>query len=380
VIPVLLTRPFRGVSRDPEEWLAQARSYNEVTLRVAAEQDAACVDVERALRDAPDLFVDDSHLQPRGYQRMARLLLQHLARLEILDTDFVHPGHLDLGLAPEMAEGLGDGLWAAEAWGGSRGRWTRGEASVLLERRSREPGLLVDVSFQRPRGPTTGRIEVNGRTLRSFSEANGRSCFRLDIRAVPERVVQVRFVVEDPFVPALASPAERDRRALGMFLHWVGLVQGASPLPPHDPRFLCASALGLGELEDERPELASGFWPREVWPDGSGRWTGAEATALLDRRGAEGTLLLDLSLQSPRGASRARIEANGEPLLELEGPNRRVRRWLDVRRVPGQRVAVRFIVDSAFVPRDEEPGNPDARQLGLFVRSLRLSDAPDAPP
>jgi hypothetical protein len=192
-------------------------------------------------------------------------------------------------------------------------------------------------------------------------------------------VVEARFVVENAFVPARVSPSEGDRRTLGLFLHWVGLVQAASPLPRDGSRFLCAPAVEPGEAEDERPELASGFWPREAWPDGSGRWTGAEATALLDRRGAEGALLLDLSLQSPRGANRARIEANGELLLDLEAPNGRVRRWLDVRRVPGQRIAVQLIVDSAFVPRDEDPRNPDARRLGLFLRSLRLADAPHPP-
>ena len=58
-----------------------------------------------------------------------------------------------------------------------------------------------------------------------------------------------------------------------------------------------------------------------------------------------------------------------------------MQRWLDVGRVPGRRLAVRFVVDSAYVPDDEDPDpdDPDERQLGLFVRSARLAATPDLP-
>jgi lysophospholipase L1-like esterase len=378
-VPVLLTRPYSGVSRDPEEWLTYASAYNEATRQVAVEQGVACVDVEHAFRDKSTYFVDDSHLDRAGYQRMARLLSKHLAALGILETDYVFPTELDLGLAPDSEPALREGFWPSEAWGEDRGRWTRGEAALVLERREDERGLLAELSFHRPGENTTGRIEVNGRLLLRFSEPSGRRRWRLDLSGVLGRQLEIRIRVDRPSVPALAVANERDRRALGVFVHRLGLVQAATPLSSPEGPFLCDSAIDLGVIADDRPELGSGFWPREAWADGGGRWTRAEATVLLERRERERALLLDLSLQNPSGMTRARVEVNRELLLEITAPNGRVRRWLDVSRVPGRRLTVRFNVESSFVPREEQPGSHDARRLGLFVRSLRLAGGPDLP-
>ena len=135
----------------------------------------------------------------------------------------------------------------------------------------------------------------------------------------------------------------------------------------HDP------AIEPGRLEDTRPELGTGWWPAEEWGPGRwGRWTAREAVAFLDRRADEDRLEVELELQSPRGRTTGRIEVNGRPLASIAAANGPWKRALDIPAVDGRELAVRFVIDGAFVPRDDLPGSADARTLGVFVRAIRL--------
>ena len=142
---------------------------------------------------------------------------------------FVHSvGLLPEALAAEIEPGraqdgrpeLASGWWGAETWpGGPGGRWTSGRAALRLCRREAEDGLILDVTFDDPRGMTTGRIEVLGGPVRQVRAGNGRQSVMLDIGAVPGRIVEVRLVADRPFVPRQYDPSAGDGRALGFFVH-----------------------------------------------------------------------------------------------------------------------------------------------------------------
>jgi hypothetical protein len=138
--------------------------------------------------------------------------------------------------------------------------------------------------------------------------------------------------------------------------------------------FVYASAVEPGRLEAARTELGRGWWDAEPWAGGgSGRWTAAEADLVLERHADEDRLDVDLSLLSPTGRTRGRIEVGGRPLAAIDAPNGPWRRSLDVSSVPEREVTVRFVTDTAFVPRASSPGATDARTLGVFVRAVALS-------
>jgi lysophospholipase L1-like esterase len=128
-----------------------------------------------------------------------------------------------------------------------------------------------------------------------------------------------------------------------------------------------------GRVDDGRPELGSGWWAAEPWAEGRrGRWTDREAVVFLERRESEDRLEVDLELFSPRGRTRGRIEANGRLLASIAAGNGPWRRSLDVSGVPGRQLAVRFVVEDPFVPREEHEGSADGRTLGVFVHAIRL--------
>ena len=133
----------------------------------------------------------------------------------------------------------------------------------------------------------------------------------------------------------------------------------------------------VADWSDLRPELVSGFWPAERWPAGdSGRWTAAEARLALERRGAEGGLLVDLTMHDAVRHKACRIEAGGRTLLRLAGRDGRLVRILDVRGTPGPLIEVRFVTEGAAPPPVSQDGREDPRVLGVFVHRVELVPAP----
>ena len=127
----------------------------------------------------------------------------------------IEPGRAEDG-RPELVAGW----WGAETWpGGPDGRWTSARAALRLARREAEDGLILDLTFDDPRGMTRGRIEVEGGPAREVRAPNGRQTVMLDIGGVPGRTVGVRLVADRPFVPRQYDPSAGDGRALGFFVH-----------------------------------------------------------------------------------------------------------------------------------------------------------------
>jgi len=218
--PVLVTRPYVGGSTDPGYWISRAPHYRRVTREVAAEKGATCLDAYRELASAPELFRDDSHFNRRGRHRMAVLLLRHLKGLGLVRTDFAYEPGVEPGRVEDTRPELGPGWWAAESWEGrGPGRWTAGEAVLYLERHADEDRLDVELTLFSPRNATTGRIEVNGRSLAAVSGANGPWKGSLDLGPVTERELTVRFVTDAPYVPRELVPGSRDARVLGVMVH-----------------------------------------------------------------------------------------------------------------------------------------------------------------
>jgi lysophospholipase L1-like esterase len=142
------------------------------------------------------------------------------------------------------------------------------------------------------------------------------------------------------------------------------------------PGFQPGPVLDLSRPDDRRPELGPGFWGFERLPDGSpGRWTREAAVITLGRERGERGLALDLTYQNPLEHSQARIEVNGRPLYDLQARRGRLRRTLGIESIPGRRIEVRFVVEPAYLPRDHEPTARDSRALGVFVHSVRLTEA-----
>jgi lysophospholipase L1-like esterase len=79
--PVLLTRPYIGVSTDPYYWREFAPDYNAATFEVARELEVALIDFYTLFRHREDLFADDSHFTAEGHALAARWAWQELRPL-----------------------------------------------------------------------------------------------------------------------------------------------------------------------------------------------------------------------------------------------------------------------------------------------------------
>ena len=359
--PVLLTRPYRGQSKAPDHWMSYAPLYNQATRDVAAASGVDVVDAYEAFRATPQLFSDESHFTRRGYQRMAQQLLAHLYARKLVDTAFLYRTAVYPGSSAASLPELGDGWYADEDWpGGTRGRWTAREATAFVERRGREAGLEVDLDFFRSTNRTTGRIEAAGRTLLEIDHPNGRLQRTLDVGSIPDGRIEVRFAVDET-----ARGADKDSRQLGMFVHSLGL----RPTP-------FAPLVRPGDLEEGDPALSAGFWLPETWVDGRrGRWTKREGVLRLGRAGGENRLVLDFTLESPRGETAGWLEVNGRRLASFRGPNERRVETLDIGGVADDAIVLRIRVETPFVPRALDARSRDARTLGVFVHEARLERA-----
>lgn len=140
-------------------------------------------------------------------------------------ADPLYASELGLDRAEDGQRELGPGWGPREVWAdGRRGRWTAREASLYLERRHSESGLLLEATLQNPDNATSCRIEVNGVPVYAFTSANGRHRYGVDIESVPGRRLRVRLITERTFVPA-----DGDDRSLGLFVHSVRLASSAIP-------------------------------------------------------------------------------------------------------------------------------------------------------
>jgi hypothetical protein len=138
-----------------------------------------------------------------------------------------------------------------------------------------------------------------------------------------------------------------------------------------------ASVLDLATADDRRLEVGPGFWSPEAWPQSAGgRWTKAEATVELKRRHDDQALLVDLSCFRPSGHTSGFLEVNGRERAELPGGNGRHRLWVRLSPAAEERVSVRFVVQSAYRPRDLDGGSDDSRVLGVFLHEVRLERRP----
>ena len=134
------------------------------------------------------------------------------------------------------------------------------------------------------------------------------------------------------------------------------------------------SGIHLGTADDRRFELGAGWYARERWGVAAGRWSGADAAVILERRGEEAGLLIDLVCPPGGRPRRGTVEVGGRALAELPAEAGRHRLLLDVAGVGDRRVAVRLRVEDTFVPHERDPQDPDARRLGVFVHEVRLTD------
>jgi lysophospholipase L1-like esterase len=220
VTALLLTRPYLGGSSDPKVWLAAAPAYRRVACEVAADAGSACVDAYQAFAGSPRLFEGESHYNRKGRHKMSVLLLRRLKAMGHVQTAHAYEAALEPGRVEDTRPELGPGWWHAEPWAERGwGRWTAGEATLILERRGSEDRLDVDLTLSSPGNRTTGRIEVNGRALAVVAGPNGPWRRSVDVGGVPGSELLVRFVTDHPYVPQRLSPGERDARTLGVFVH-----------------------------------------------------------------------------------------------------------------------------------------------------------------
>lgn len=134
--------------------------------------------------------------------------------------------------SPELREGWFD----AETWpDGRRGRWSSGRADLVLERRGREERLVIDASVENGRNRTVATVEIDGRAAGTIGGPNGRRQQAIVLGSHVGRRVHVRLRVDDPYVPSRHQAGNRDKRALGLFVHSVRLAPSAAH-EQHDAR------------------------------------------------------------------------------------------------------------------------------------------------
>jgi lysophospholipase L1-like esterase len=369
IAPVLLTRPFAGSSDDPTTWLYHAPAYNRVVREVAAARGVPFLDAHALLAGQPERFVDPMHADRLGYRQLAEALLAQLHGYGLLDTGRRRDlaSAIDLASADERHPGLGAGFWEREARSqGPGGRWTNAEARLTLARPRRERTLLVDLTCRHPSGETRGRIEVDGRPLAELPRANGRHRLWLDLGDRPGDPLELRLVVDSAYRPRDLEPGARDARQVGVFLHQVRLREGP-----------WSDALDAGAVEDGDPALGSGFWSREQWPDGVGRWTKGEATWRMSAPEHATVLWLDTRFQSPRGRTSGTVSVNGRAVGAIDEGNGRRLLPFACPEAAGRVVEVRLRVN-AFRPRTLDPASRDERELGLVLHAAWLGSGSSA--
>lgn len=79
--PVLLTRPFKGRTHDPESWKSLGPDYNQITREVGAETGVPVVDLYKAFKRRPVLFEDESHFTREGHWEAARYVFSEIQPL-----------------------------------------------------------------------------------------------------------------------------------------------------------------------------------------------------------------------------------------------------------------------------------------------------------
>jgi lysophospholipase L1-like esterase len=361
--PVLLTRPYRGGQPLPENLAALPR-YNAAARAVAATTGITCLDLHAELGGDARLFADTTRPSPAGLRRVAETVLRHLRSRGLVETDHRFSAGGRVADWSDFRPELRSGFWPAERWpGGDSGRWTAAQARLALERRGEEGGLLVDLTLHDAAGRKSCRIEAGGRTLLRFAGRDRRLVRILDVRGIEGPVIELRLVTEGALPPPDSRDAGDDRRLLGVFVHRVELV------PAH-----LATDVDLASADDDRPELGAGWRGMETWPDGRrGRWTGARAELRLGRPPGHDLLVVDLSLESPRGRTEGYLEVDGRRLAGFEGSNGPRQLRIDLRGMaPRGEVHVSIGVTRTFRPRSEAKDSPDVRELGVFVHQARL--------
>jgi lysophospholipase L1-like esterase len=78
---VLLTRPFTGSSDDPASWKTYAPRYNEAVISVGSAEKVPVIDVNKAFRDRPELFDDESHFGVEGHRAAAAFIYRDLVTI-----------------------------------------------------------------------------------------------------------------------------------------------------------------------------------------------------------------------------------------------------------------------------------------------------------
>jgi lysophospholipase L1-like esterase len=91
----LLTRPHRepepALVAQTDNWRRDVPAYNRIVRRLAGEQGAILIDVQRRFAGRPELFVDECHFTPDGQQQMAGLIERQLSRRGLLEGSATGP-------------------------------------------------------------------------------------------------------------------------------------------------------------------------------------------------------------------------------------------------------------------------------------------------
>ena len=77
----LLTRPYRGVSSDPGQWITHAPTYAAITREVGRARQVLVIDVYAMFKDRREYFADESHFTESGHRLVAQRIYEQLQSL-----------------------------------------------------------------------------------------------------------------------------------------------------------------------------------------------------------------------------------------------------------------------------------------------------------
>jgi serine/threonine protein kinase len=324
-------------------------------------------------------------IESQGQNTDARTLGVRVRLVKLLrhrDPEPALPSFLEVPLGTLTTPGVEDSGFHRGEEKTNKGvfRWTDGNARLVIPLNKKEPlpqALLVRLDWPKNRWL---RITVNGRILVSEKTSDRPMNWRewvLDLRPITlgERVVVE--LASNAASPREENPNLTDERPVGVKVRLIKLLPTAELLTPPAGSFLNVTVGNryVPGVED------GGFYDGEKGQNGLFRWTKDRARLVipLDKNARPQAVLVALGVPNTRAF---RIAANGRELIKENANRLRPWLWQKTLSLAGVPLEDKLVIEIEANTRPmltQPNGNPEARELGVAVRGIRLLAPSDQP-